>query len=181
MKSSLELDLRWCALFVSLLLTVFFWHVTWFLVLNTCLFAAWVVAYLTVIQRHLDQVQAQFKTRLMDALQKNDRAVLSTLIRSQWKLSSLGRSYVLDSARGMVELLNERPVEAHRYFSRALSAAPFRERATIDINLINTEIALGMTDAAIERCRKVLKYRPNSPIVREKLAALMEDQLSLTS
>ena len=89
---------------LSLLVTAVFWNVTWVLVLNTLLFTALVVGYLTVLQRHLNQVQSAFRTALMDGLQREDMEGLSTLIRAQWKLASLGRSYVLHSARGTVEL-----------------------------------------------------------------------------
>ena len=177
MANKFEIDYRWAALFLSLMVTFLLRQQPIALTVHVILVGCLTVAYFLFLPRHLNGVETRFRHQFMTHLDKKTYEQASRLVEDQWKLRTLGRRYVIENARGLLRMIQGDFDSAYQYFKHARQHAPYGERAAIDLNLVNTEMAMGESEAAIDRCRDILAVRPNSPLIQEKLASLLLEQV----
>jgi tetratricopeptide (TPR) repeat protein len=177
MNTQIEVDLRWVLLFVSFLGTYILRDNAIGLSLFTGLFTLSVVVYIKVITKYLDGKAQRLHGQLVALLERHQDESAKDLIADQTALRLWGRKYVLDNALGLVEMSQMNHENAYIHFEQAAQGAPYNDRFGIELSLINVDIALDRTHAAIERCRRLLKQRPDSPVLREKLAELLIEDI----
>ena len=177
MTTRLEVDLRWVFVFASSLTIVLVRNNPIALVCMVGLFWGTIAGYWFFGRRWLKRKTNDFQSQLVAHLSAHEDDQASALIDRQTALAMWGRRHVVESARGLLAMSRNALEEAHGCFTQALAAAPRAQRFSIEINLVNIEAELGRNEAAITRCRSLLIQRPDSALVRSKLAQLLLDEL----
>ena len=177
MTSRLEVDLRWVFVFASSLVIILVRNKPIALMVMIGLFWGGIGSYWFFGRRWLARKTSDFQGQLVAFLSAHEDERAASLIEQQMALTLWGRRHVVESARGLLAMSRKALDEAHGHFTQALTAAPRAQRFSIEINLVNIEAELGHTESAVARCRSLLAQRPDSALVRSKLAQLLLDDL----
>ncbi|MEE2757794.1 MAG: hypothetical protein VYA30_14150 [Myxococcota bacterium] len=177
MNTQIEVDLRWVLLFGSFLGTYLLRNNAFGLSLFLGAFTLSVLLYLKVMNKYLDGKTQRLQGEIVDLLERHQDESARALISEQRALRLWGRKHVLDNALGLVAMSQMNHEAAYLHFERALQGASYKDRFSIELSLINVDTALRRNQAAIERCRRLLNQRPDSPVLREKLAQLLLEDM----
>ncbi len=176
MTKKIEIDFRWAALFLSIIISFLLRRHPTALTVHVVVVGLSTVAYFLLLPRYLDKVEGRFRHEFMNLVDQERYDLARALIHGQWMLKSLGRKSVLENSSGLLAITQGDFSKARNHFETARKLVSYRDRASVDLNLVNTDIALGDSGIAIERCRQILRERPQSPLVQEKLATLLLEE-----
>ncbi|MBV71392.1 MAG: hypothetical protein CMH52_08575 [Myxococcales bacterium] len=177
MRKQIEIDLRWVLLFMSFLGTYLLRGDAIGLSVFLGIFTLSVAVYLKVVRKYLDRQSQRLQGHVVALLERHEDESAKALIADQTALRIWGRKHVMDNALGLVEMSQMNHETAYGHFEQAARSAPYKDRFSIELNLVNVDVALKRNQAAIERCRRLLKQRPDSPVLREKLAELLIEDM----
>ena len=171
-----EVNVRWLAVFVSLLIMVALRnHRVWLIVYSICalsITASWALVWPRISRAAYDRL---YLLSLRAKSQEDLNQLDLRLSQSKW-LRFTPYAYGLYEIYGLLAHRRQRYSEAIQAWKRALESAPIEFHERIHINVARSYLQIEDFDAAIDTFQYVLSLDPYSVLAKDGLADAQRQQ-----